>query len=96
MGFWLGTLIFFLIQVVVTISINLFDKRPNKGCVHLLCRAVISDQDKNDDYASAVSLGRLAGAEDTVAPEPQTASLHCLCRLSHLLAITSVAQCWLL
>jgi hypothetical protein len=33
MGFWFGTFIFFLIQVVVTLSINKYAKRPNKGCV---------------------------------------------------------------
>jgi V-type H+-transporting ATPase subunit e len=41
MGFWLGTLIFFLIQVVVTGSINLFSKSPNKGLTHVMgCTAV--------------------------------------------------------
>jgi hypothetical protein len=36
MGFWLGTLCFFLVQVVVTISINTFSKKSSKGCV-LFC-----------------------------------------------------------
>lgn len=36
MGFWFGTFIFFLIQVVVTVSINKWAKRPNKGLPHLL------------------------------------------------------------
>jgi len=33
MGFWFGTLVFFAIQLVVTVSINTLAKRPNKGCV---------------------------------------------------------------
>jgi hypothetical protein len=31
MGYWLGTLIFFIIQVIVTVCINVFDKKPSHG-----------------------------------------------------------------
>lgn len=36
MGYWVGTLIFVAIQVVVTICINTFEQRSRHGCV--LCR----------------------------------------------------------
>lgn len=36
MGFWLGTLFFFLIQVAVTLGINFFSKKPSNGLSHLL------------------------------------------------------------
>lgn len=32
MGFWLGTLVFALIQLVVTLGINYFGQPGNKGC----------------------------------------------------------------
>jgi hypothetical protein len=31
MGYWIGTLVFLAIQVVVTLSINAFSKRSSKG-----------------------------------------------------------------
>ncbi|KAF6252192.1 vacuolar ATPase subunit E-like protein [Scenedesmus sp. NREL 46B-D3] len=36
MGYWLGTLIFFIIQVIVTVCINVFDKKPSHGLSHTL------------------------------------------------------------
>lgn len=41
MGFWLGTLAFFLIQVVATGCVNWFGPRGNKGLLHIMaCTAV--------------------------------------------------------
>ena len=31
MSFWLGTLCFFAVQVIVTVCINAFSKRSSKG-----------------------------------------------------------------
>ncbi len=36
MGFWLGTLVFFLIQVVITLGINWFGTPGNKGLPHIM------------------------------------------------------------
>jgi V-type H+-transporting ATPase subunit e len=36
MGFWLGTLVFFLIQVVVTGAVNFYGKPGNKGLPHIM------------------------------------------------------------
>lgn len=36
MGFWLGTLVFFLIQIVVTGAVNWFAKPGNKGLTHIM------------------------------------------------------------
>ena len=33
MGFWLGTLVFLIIQAAVTLSINALGQPGNKGCV---------------------------------------------------------------
>ena len=43
MGFWLGTLLFFLIEVVVALSINLFSRNPKNGngLNHLLAGTAI-------------------------------------------------------
>ena len=31
MSYWLGTLCFFVVQVIVTLGINIFSKRSSKG-----------------------------------------------------------------
>ncbi|KAG2424535.1 hypothetical protein HXX76_014416 [Chlamydomonas incerta] len=36
MGFWLGTLVFFLIQIVATATINFVGKPGNKGLTHIM------------------------------------------------------------
>lgn len=37
MGFWLGTLVFFIIQIVSTAGVNYFGKPGNKGLTHIMC-----------------------------------------------------------
>jgi hypothetical protein len=79
MGFWFGTFIFFLIQVVVTVSINKWAKRPNKGCVP----RTLPPPDAAKGRERALK---------SPFPNLPTQQKH---RLPHLLGITAVAQCWL-
>lgn len=91
MGFWFGTFIFFLIQVVVTVSINTWAKRPNKGCVP--CSWVHEAPSSKVQRADG-SQGIRDDALTHPPLFPHTPNHHHH-RLPHLLGITAVAQCWL-
>lgn len=115
MGYWLGTLCFFAIQVIVTLCINAFSKRSSKGWVPGAGDAVMGagagfeHLGRGKRGCSALDAPRRAVARRThrtaasvrprcALPVPTTApSWHPARmphRLQHILAITSIVQCW--